>query len=371
MHILYLITKSEVGGAQRSVLTLAESFSKLGHNVTIGTGSYGYLTEMVKNSNINIQIFNRLKRTENPITNLLFILELWRYLHKNKVDIIHFNSSNTLFGLIALYFIKTKPRTIFTYRGLSFIDPHSTTPDIKKFFYRQFFRFFSYLLDASVFVCESNRKWAIENKIVGDRSVTIYNALNTDNLKFLSKETAKEKIINKLNLQIPNNSKFIGTIGRLSYPKNQIFLIQALAKKLKNEPNLYLLLIGDGSDYSSIREEVAKFEITDKVLLAGKINNGSDYIKAFDVFLLPSIYEGLPLSVIECMHAQIPVLVTNVGGNNEILPKEMIYETDNIEEFLMKLDNIFTNHSYPTLPEKLQLSNMIKNYTDIYQTKIS
>jgi glycosyltransferase involved in cell wall biosynthesis len=367
MHILYLITKSEIGGAQRSVLTLADAFHNMGHTVTVGTGSFGYLTDALDKKQIKTKIFRYLRRTNSPITNLLFGTELFTYLKKNKVDVVHFNSSNTLFGLIPILLMKKKPRTIFTFRGLSFIDPSSTTDQRKKVLYEKFFKFFANRLDVPVFVCRANRDWAIRNGIAPERSVTIYNALSESELNFLSKEEAREKIFSKSDISPYAGSTILGTVGRLAYPKNQIFLVRALADRMKNDKNIFLILIGDGPDKEGIVEEIKKKRVEKQVILTGRINNGTELMKAFDIFLLPSIYEGLPLSVIECMHAETPVLASDVGGNSEILPESMIYPNDDTGGFLTKLDHILSKRVPPPLPSFLKHDVMINSYMEIYK----
>lgn len=100
-----------------------------------------------------------------------------------------------------------------------------------------------------------------------------------------------------------NNKFVIGNIGRMSYAKNQLFLVECFYEVQKKAANAVLLLVGNGELESNIREKIEKYGITDKVILTGTVENTEDYLQGMDVFALPSRFEGLPCVLIEAQAA--------------------------------------------------------------------
>lgn len=112
--------------------------------------------------------------------------------------------------------------------------------------------------------------------------------------------------------------------------------------------------------------------------LVGALKESYKYIKAFDVFVLPSRYEGLSISLLEALFAGIPILATNVGGNSEIVNHDarQLYELNNYNEFIKKLLIIKNNKediaNYNlSLKSKFELDTMIESYIKIYTKLLS
>ena len=122
MKILLVITKSEIGGAQVFVLNLARALQQAGLYVEVAAGEGNFLFEELQKHNISYHYLNSLKRDFSVLNSFYFIFDLHRLLKRNNYDIVHLNSSNTLFGAISTYLLKKKPRTLFTFHGLSLLD---------------------------------------------------------------------------------------------------------------------------------------------------------------------------------------------------------------------------------------------------------
>lgn len=109
-----------------------------------------------------------------------------------------------------------------------------------------------------------------------------------------------------------DNNFVIGTVGRIETPKNPMFIIDVFCEILINVPNARLLWVGDGTLMSSVKEKIAQLNIEDKVLLVGSKGNVSDYLQAMDVFLFPSLWEGLGMSLIEAQATGLPCVCSDV-----------------------------------------------------------
>jgi glycosyltransferase involved in cell wall biosynthesis len=98
VKILYVITKSERGGAQVHVRDLALGMSRQGHEVTVATGGTGWLTEQLRAAGEEIAVLSHLSRSWNPWSAFLYVRELQNFLKNNPFDLVHFHSSNSLLG---------------------------------------------------------------------------------------------------------------------------------------------------------------------------------------------------------------------------------------------------------------------------------
>ncbi len=130
----------------------------------------------------------------------------------------------------------------------------------------------------------------------------------------------KDRIRIRANLHIQDDF-VIGHVGHLAAVKNQAFLIRMMPQILERKPNAKLLMLGDGEDRSMLQKIVRDRGLTDRVIMTGNVSNVSDYLSAMDVFAFPSLYEGMPLSIIEVQANGLPcILSTGV-------PKD-VYLTD-------------------------------------------
>ena len=133
------------------------------------------------------------------------------------------------------------------------------------------------------------------------------NAIDTE--KYLFNNNTAQKVRKELNIK--NDSLVIGHVGRFENPKNHIFIIDIFAELLKNNSNSVLLLVGEGSLRKSIEEKVNSLGISNKVIFAGLRTDVNELLQAMDVFLFPSLYEGLPVSIIEAQASGLPCLISD------------------------------------------------------------
>lgn len=103
----------------------------------------------------------------------------------------------------------------------------------------------------------------------------------------------------------------IGHAGRFMWQKNHTFLIDIFAEIHKREPKSKLILLGEGSRMNTIKNKVAKLGLADAVLFMGNVNNASEWYQAFDMFILPSQWEGMPVVGVEAQAADLPVIFSD------------------------------------------------------------
>lgn len=375
MKILLVITKSEIGGAQVFVLNLARSLKLLGHEVEVAAGEGDYLFHELKKFDIPHHYLNSLKRDVSIFNSFYFIYDFYRFLKSKDFQLIHLNSSNTLVGSISAKLLARKPKVIFTFHGLSFLDKHFNQNWFIKYFAKLYFKLFMRIVDASVFVSQLNYDESKQAGIVKYGDV-ILNGLDESQMTFLNPEDARKYFSDLCGINCVSNF-IIGSTGRLAYQKNYEFFIENFKKIKSRIPNVKVVIIGDGPDHEKFKKRITELGIQNDFYLVGAIKDSYQYIKAFDVFALPSRYEGLSISLIEAVFAECPILASDVGGNSEIVGKnsQQLFELDNIEDFIDKLvfikenrEKFITDNLF--LKEKFALKIMVDKYQKLYSNLI-
>lgn len=372
MKILIVVTHGNIGGTANFVFLLAKGIKNKNVEIKVAFGNGDYLKEKLEKENISYLNFKWLRRTHNPFSNLLFIFEIKKLLDKEKFDIIHLNSTNALFGAIGAKLSKNKPKIIFNFHGLSVLDNNYKKFFLLKPIYHLTFKLLSYFIDLPIFTSYQNLRFIQKNKLIKNKGVVIYNGIPKP--KFLLKENARFFLKKELKINLEN--KFIiGSIGRLDYAKNYEFLIKIFPEILKINQNAICIIIGNGNEIKNLKNLIKKYNLKEKIFLTGEIKNANKYLKAFDVFILPSKYEGLSISLIEALFAQIPILASEVGGNSEIINKKFIYKLNNQKDFLEKFNQInknkeYFNKKYITL-KKLNVKTMVNSYFKLYKKILS
>ena len=140
-----------------------------------------------------------------------------------------------------------------------------------------------------------------------DQFHVMNNAIDTK-AYVVNKQTGKEV---RQELKIPENAFVVGHVGRFAPPKNHMFIIRVFAEVLKEKTNAFLLLVGEGDLRREAEALTVELGIQDNVIFAGMRSDVNRMLQAIDVFLFPSIYEGLPLSIIEAQAAGLPCWISD------------------------------------------------------------
>lgn len=366
MKILLVITSGDLGGAQNFLINLAIGLKTQGHQVLVGMGAGEYLEKKLITNKINYQKFSYLRRTNNPLNNLLFVWQFKKFLDHQQFNIVHFNSSNTLLGVISNYWSKNKARSVFTVHGLSILDPLAQINCFKKFIYFIYFKYLLKLVDQIIFVSQSNLREAYVQKIT-NRGQVIYNGIELSTSFFLEKNIARQALSELCQTDL-NNSFLIGSIGRLASPKNYSFLINVFSEIKKIKPLAKIVIIGSGPEEKDIQRLIQKLNFKTDIYLVGTQDKAARYSLAFDVFVLPSIYEGLSITLLEAQQANIPILASDVGGNREVLQdSKFLFTVNDTSDFLKKFTELpSATYNYPK-NVNFSLDKMIKEYLKVYQ----
>ena len=228
--------------------------------------------------------------------------ELKRVLKEGNYKIVH-SHINTL-SVFSLWAAKSAKVPI------RIAHSHSTTnkKEKKKNLLKQILRPFSKLFATDYMCCsELAGRWLFGNKTYDQGKVYLLNnAIDLDKFKY-DEKIRKDK---RKELGIKDDTLVIGHIGRFVEQKNHRFLIDIFNKVHKEKTNSVLLLAGQGPLMNEIKEKVNNLGLTNNVLFLGQRNDANELYQAFDVFLLPSLYEGLGMVLIEAQVSDLPCIAS-------------------------------------------------------------
>jgi glycosyltransferase involved in cell wall biosynthesis len=322
--ILYIVTQSKWGGAQKYTLELAKYFSK-DNEVHIAYGEENkddsQFLKALKKLDIKTIAIPYLVRRIDMAKDYLALMEMLKIYNAGHYDLVHLNSSKVgLLGSLAarMYaanLVNTPLRIVYTAHGFVFNEPLSK---FRKKIYKFSEKISTSIQHLVITVSEADRQSAIDNEITQEQKIfTIHNGIEIDTQDFYDKEIALEK------LDLDKNKKYFGTIASFYKTKGYEYLIEAI-KILKDEKSPILdqyqwILIGDGPQLDNIKTKAKEHGLESYIKFLGAKDKAHKYIKAFDAFVLPSVKEGLPYTLLEAGLAKVPIIATRVGGVAEII----------------------------------------------------
>lgn len=314
--ILYIITLPDWGGAQHYIFNLSYNL-KDEFIITVATGKSSGLSkfdllkkieEYMPDKKVGIYQFENLVRSINPMKDFLAVFELAKYIDSVKPDIIHLNSSKAgIISSFAARLAKHKPKIVYTVHGWVFLEPMSK---LKKWLYTKLEKCASRWRDKIIVLGEKEKQIALKNKICPEKKMEVI-PHGIDRFRLQSKDVAREKF------GLPKDKKIIGTIANFYPAKGLNYLIEAAAQI--NNPDILFCIIGDGPLRTELEEKRRQLSLEQKFKMPGEFFYAAQYLNAFDVFVLPSVKEGMPFAILEAMGAGLPIVATDIGNIQEMM----------------------------------------------------
>ena len=261
----------------------------------------------------------RISRSIAPITNLLATLKLYRFLRRQRFDVVHVHTPvASLVGRLAAWAARV-PLILYTAHGFYF---HENMNPRARWLYIQLERLFGHLTD---FLFTQSREDAVTAVAVGimpaDRVEAIGNGVPTRDFADVPTSAVAEM---RALFDMPVHSIVVGTIGRLVKEKGYRELMRAANEVLQSFPSTVFVIAGDvlTGERDPFVKEIAHAiavepNLRGAVRLVGFVSNVPAFMNALDVFVLASYREGMPRSVIEAMAAGKPVVATDIRGCRE------------------------------------------------------
>lgn len=309
--VLAIITQSEMGGAQRFLVQMANGLRN-DFDFEIATGSDGNDEISASLHDFKIHKIQSLKRNISPIDDIKSLFEIKKLILETRPQSIFLMSSKAGFnGALASYLVppEIRPKVIYRIGGWTFNDPGNF---IKKliFFGLEFIS--APLKDIIIVNNLHDFKQAQRLLISPLRSLKlIYNGLNLKDSDYLPSDIARHNFVGDY------KDLVIGCIANFYETKGLDILIEAL-NNIKNI-DFKCVIIGDGNLRPELEAQIRRCDLSDRVILVGKKENAYKYLKAFDIYIQPSRKEGFAWAILEAMNASLPVIATSVGSAPEMI----------------------------------------------------
>jgi sugar transferase (PEP-CTERM/EpsH1 system associated) len=239
------------------------------------------------------------------------VADFGRLFVQVKPDIVHSRNWGAIEAVVAAKLARV-PRVIHSEHGR---DIHTMNGDPWR---RRLFRRFAYGLADEVFAVsrELRDHYSAQVGIAPERIGLIPNGVDTD--RFHSDEQSRTRMRSQLG--IADDDFVAGTVGRLDPVKDHITLLHAAEHLEKSSRNIHIVIVGDGPEHAMLRSRIAANPtLRGRVHLAGESSQPEHWLNAFDVFVLPSLSEGMSNTVLEAMASALPCVVTAVGANPDLV----------------------------------------------------
>lgn len=369
-NILYVITKLELGGAQKQLLSLIRNLDKERFSIFLVTAQEGLLMDdFLSSEGLILRRSVYLERPINPIKDLLALFEIYRFIKENNIEMVHTHSSKAgIIGRFAAKLAKVK-FIIHTVHGWSFND---FQPALSRIFFIWLERFTAGF--TSRFIAVSN--YDIDKGLrLGIGSPHKYKLIRygIDYADFSQKdETIKEE------LGIKNGNLVVGMVSCLKPQKSPQDFIKLAGLVHRTWPRVKFVLVGDGVLRRRVEGLLKKSRLGENVILTGWRRDVCRMFSAMDIFVLTSLWEGLPIAALEAMSASLPVLATDTGGISEIVSDGktgFLVKTKNIRDISTKLHLLLNDGDLrkgmgrcarSALGPEFTLLNMVKRTEDLY-----
>jgi glycosyltransferase involved in cell wall biosynthesis len=298
--ILHLIETSDLGGAENVMINLVTNLEEDGYHSIVCLRKEGALYDELIKRGIEAHIIN-----EEGFFDVRFVINLFVLVRMKKVSLIH--AHEFLMNVYGTIVGKLSGR------------PVVTTLHGKFYYYEKWRRRFALQLVSkfSQLVCVSEDLRGFVSEKIGipkNRIVTIYNGIDTE--LFAKSEKA---VLMKEKFGIKNGQKVVGTVANLNAMKGHTYLLKAIPSIIRDYPSVVFLFVGKGDQEEKLRKEALDLGIFEYVKFLGFRSDIPELLNLMDVFVLPSLSECLPLSVLEAMALSVPTVVTDVGGIREII----------------------------------------------------
>ncbi len=319
--ILFLITKSNWGGAQRYVFDLATCLDSNTFDVVVALGGDGTLRQKLTKAGVRTIPIAHLQRDISLLSEVRALYSIARIIRSEKPDILHVNSSKAgALGTLLGRFLRV-PRIIFTAHAWAYNEDR---PYWQKLIFHCIHYFTILCSHTTITVSEGLRK-QMTWKGVQRKMITVHPGRHLSDIK--PKQEARGIIEtkvrdNQVSLSDFHTDTWIGTIAELHPTKQLHRAIDSIAALSRKHPTLRYVIIGDGQLYNRLQMRVRDLGIEKHVFFTGTIEEAGRLLKAFDIFILPSKSEAFGYVLLEAALAKVPTVATKTGGITDILTDE-------------------------------------------------
>lgn len=364
IKILQTIRQGKVGGGETHVLELCSHLDKTKYEPVVLSFTDGEMVKELQKRNIRTKVIHTETAFDRKVWN-----KVTAFVKEEKFDIIHAHGtracSNSFWSAK-----KANLPLIYTVHGWSFHDNQNFI--VKKL--RQFSEaFLTAKATKTICVSVSNQEAGKQNFNL-KRSQVVYNAINT---KKFNPDNTYADIRNDLGISA--DTIVVGYIVRFTVQKDPLTMIKAMEKIVEQNKNIVLLAVGEGPLKEDAMALTKEFGIEDNIVFQPFRKDIPDILHAIDIYCLPSLWEGLPIGVLEAMSMQKAVVATPVNGTKELIKHKntgMLVAPQNTLELSNAILHLAKDKAFRTniatrakdfVRKHFYMQNMVDKVEDIYE----
>lgn len=370
--ILFVSTKSVLGGAQKYIYDLAVNLPKEIFEVVVAAGGKGPLKKKIEGAGIPYIEIQNFERDVKIVKEIFAFFELTRLFRKLRPDIVHLNGSKA--GALGTFAAKVAlvPKIVFSTHGLPYFEKR---PRWQNFFIYITLKFAAYFQNIVIAISQFDYEHALKHNLVLSSKLTyIPISIEPEEYRFLSRKEAREALSSSL-----NSNLVIGTIAEFTKNKGLEQLVNATKMLCATSYKFRVIIVGWGEEGEILQGKIKNLKLESTISLVAGSGEDHKYLKAFDVFVLPSLKEGLPYTLLEASIAEVPIVATAVGGVPEIVEHEktgLLVNASSPEELAHAIRALAENREYAKqlasrAREKVlrdhQLSSMLQKTIEVYR----
>ena len=316
INLLFVITQLELGGAQKQLLSLIKDINRQRFNIFLITAKRGILLDdALSIEGVKVNTSRWLQPAINPLKDVLALGTIYHFIRQNNIDIVHTHSSKA--GIIGRWAGKLAGvgNIVHTVHGWSFHDYQNP------FMYR--FSVFLEILTGKItdkFIVVSNydKEKGLSRHIGKSNNYQLIKySINFEEFKKSPDSSIRNGI--RKELGIKENTPLVGMVSCLKPQKSPLDYIRVAALVSKAHPEVKFILVGDGILRKKVEYLIERYSLKEKITLLGWRKDISALLSAMDIFVLTSLWEGLPVIVLEALISQKPVVITDTGGVSEVV----------------------------------------------------
>lgn len=326
LNVMQIISNLDIGGAQEVVRTLAEYLTESGANVVVCTFKDGRVRQEIEQLGIPVEVLPR--RRFSVVAFPLFVLDMLRLrrllidlVEKYKINVIQTHLLRVLDFLVLTVRWRRNIRIFWTIHNYNFALRADQLPRFtwllgpKRLGYRLLYRVTARWVDGFIAVSDEVRTAIMQT--IGAVQHKIAVICNGVDVKRYRQPVDGGRVRHALGL--PEHACLIVVVGTLKEQKGHRYLIEAAPSIIATNPKVHLLFVGDGPLREALQAQVAAAGLEAHILFLGNRNDVPTLLAASDYFVLPSLWEGLPMALIEAMASGLPIVATEVSGTKQVM----------------------------------------------------
>jgi glycosyltransferase involved in cell wall biosynthesis len=309
-RLLHIVGESRFGGAAKIILGLAEMARQVGWQVDVLTTD-PLFQEAVRQRGLGLVALDVVRREIRPVWDVAGLIRLRSFLSRHNYDMVHTHTSKGGFvGRLAAR-LAGVPVVVHTAHGFAF---HESTPACVRRFYSTLERIASGWCDRIISVSEFHREWAIQLKICSPlRIVAIPNGIPE-----CRRTASNVRAELRKQLGVSNSELLFLNVSRLVAGKGLEYLLEAVGLLPSNRKHIRFVIAGEGPQRKRLEQLASRLMLKDRLIFTGFRDDVGDLLAACDAVVLPSLREGLSISLLEAMAAGKPIVATSIGSHREV-----------------------------------------------------